>query len=96
MLLLRKINPVEFRLHQKPFNTDISPANYYASFKYEILIQKLLRAYCQVFGMYLFLQKFHHFPHHFLIQFFYYRTRLAHKAKARYSVLTRVRHSVNP
>lgn len=75
MKTLKKISPIEFRLHSKKFVNDFTPLNYFEKFRFTILFSRLLFWFFRRYGIYLYSYKLRILAEHFLFQFFYYRTR---------------------
>lgn len=75
MKTLKKISPIEFRLHTKKFVSDQSPLNYFEKLRFTILFSRLLFWFFRRYGLYLFSYKLRILEECFLFQFYYYRTR---------------------
>lgn len=75
MKTLKKISPLEFRIHSKKFVNDYSPLNYFEKLRFSILFSRLLFWFFRRYGLYLFSYKLRILECHFLFQFYYYRTR---------------------
>jgi hypothetical protein len=74
MKTLKKISPIEFRLHTKKFLNDYSPQNYFEKIRFNVLFSRLLFWFFKRFGLYLYSYKIFLQSEFFLFQFYYYRT----------------------
>jgi len=85
MATAKKISPVEFRLSQKSFNVDYSPANYFEKFRLEIIIQKLVHWIFWKYGLYLYIQRIQLRDNQILFQIYFYPTYIQQRFVEKYN-----------
>jgi len=74
MKSLRKISPIEHRLHNRSFNIDYAPANYFEKARLEMLLGQLFAWFLDRYGIYFFVQRIRIVNDTVLLQLHYYRT----------------------
>jgi hypothetical protein len=74
MKALKKISPVEFRLHQKLFFIEFTPSNYFENFRVEIIFQRLFFWFFKFYGIYFYIQQLKLRHQTLFFQFYFYKT----------------------
>jgi len=74
MKSLRKISPIEHRLHVRSLNIDYAPANYFEKVRLEMLLGQLFAWFLDRYGIYFFVQRIRIIDDTILFQVHYYKT----------------------
>lgn len=72
----KSVSPAEFRLHNKIFNIDYAPSNYFEKVRFEILFQQLVVWFWRQYGIYFYIQKLKVLDEKALLQIYFYKTYL--------------------
>lgn len=81
----KSVSPAEFRLHNKVFNIDFAPSNYFERVRFEIIFQQLVLWFWRQYGIYFYIHKLKVMDEKALLQIYFYKT---------YLYQQRVNHSV--
>jgi hypothetical protein len=73
MQTAKKISATEFRIHNQLFYVNYTPSNYFNSYHFEIIFQRLLNWFFKFYGLYLYIQKLRVINNYLLVQLYYYR-----------------------
>jgi hypothetical protein len=74
MKSLRKISPIEHRLHNRSFNIDCAPHNYFEKMRLEMLLGQLFAWFLDRYGIYFFVQRVRIVDDTVLLQLHYYKS----------------------
>jgi len=70
----KSVSPAEFRLHNKIFNIDFAPSNYFERVRFEIIFQQLVTWFWRQHGIYFYIQKLKVLDDKVLLQVYFYKT----------------------
>lgn len=72
----KSVSPAEFRLHNKVFNIDFAPSNYFERIRFEMIFQQLVTWFWRQYGVYFYIQKLKVLDDKVLLQVYFYKTYL--------------------
>ena len=72
----KSVSPAEFRLHNKVFNIDFAPSNYFERIRFEMIFQQLVTRFWRQYGVYFYIQKLKVLDDKVLLQVYFYKTYL--------------------
>lgn len=72
----KSVSPAEFRLHNKVFQIDFAPSNYFERVRFEIIFQQLVTWFWRQYGIYFYIQKLKVLDEKVLLQVYFYKTYL--------------------
>jgi hypothetical protein len=75
----KSVSPAEFRLHNKVFNVDFAPHNYFERVRFEMVFQQLVTWFWRQYGVYFYIQKLKLLDEKALLQVYFYKTYLYQK-----------------
>jgi hypothetical protein len=72
----KSVSPAEFRLHNRVFNIDFAPSNYFERIRFEMVFQQLVTWFWRQYGVYFYIQKLKLVDEKALLQVYFYKTYL--------------------